>query len=1056
MTDDNDSQSALAPTEGTAADQDDDASVDRGGVRWHRSLWVGLALLIGVLAAINFPYEQSPLSNLGLKPSDDHDFGMSREIFGTVTEAGWPLRYYVHHQFVDGSAHSRWLLTAVLINLTLAVVSVVAVFWYLRRQGRPVSMATSAGKPRRIALSLSDLLVLIGLIAIPMGYWQRQTHLQRMEEQVERQIASSVTVTREVLAPEALRRHLPQFLADAWSRITRVDVHQPTSENIELVCKLPFLRSVRIGGGDYDTTPLSRLPSMRYLVDLRVAGRSIDAPTVQAIAACPIVSQLNIARTNCSDASLAEFAKMPRLKHLMAFGSDIDDGAWQESAIKDQLESLYIARPKTGEGGSFAVRGWPKLTTLAIQSRDQFVNRNVFEIEAAEMPQLEELEIDVFQLVDLTLNDLPKLGDITRGRRNLYRRVADGERAPSFIWGRNLRLTKIPLLKLFQFNCDGFESIQIDQCDGLEKLMGTSMSQFGSEDFTFDYQLDKTSRQNLVDAFGKLSGPFLLGMYGHRLDDLDLSKLTTNTEVRALDFNSSIVSQANIDALAPMKDLETFGFYKAQIDSKIIGRVNKLFPKLKFLAVHEDTTAIRLEDKPELLQVNFAEYEHSPVSALRLINVPKMTSPLIVNDFGRYCVVKGAPSMTGLGIQSPIKSTEISDVGGLKWFAGGGATLSDAVVVEVLKAMELEELTFAYPVAGSESFAGLFDLKKLRKLIIPGVRVNDEQFASWEMPASLIELNLDDCGLSDETIARILARGNWVRLSVKGNQISSDSLRQLGQSPALGHLALGKIEIDAETVKAMPDLPMLDSLDLSGATIAKGSLMEINKKFYGLSELHLIGATFDHQEMLSLMQTNPVLKYELTPNDGSVEIITQLTASDRLIRPGFEWFGLTPQVLGYDAAGRPVYDKKVETRKEFEPPALDIARYRQVSRRARLNPMPAAKNSDAQTNADPDGQMPADNAASVVGRAFGLLLGGEPVKAGERTVESDSDTETSAEKANAQNANAQNSSDETASDETASAEKASDEKASDGESAVGPARRDDATRIDDTPDVENQ
>ena len=71
-----------------------------------RSLFIGAFLLFGFFIALNAPYPYHTFTSAGGTPDTDFDFKINAAL-GQVTEAGWPLRYYIRHDFVDNTASTR-------------------------------------------------------------------------------------------------------------------------------------------------------------------------------------------------------------------------------------------------------------------------------------------------------------------------------------------------------------------------------------------------------------------------------------------------------------------------------------------------------------------------------------------------------------------------------------------------------------------------------------------------------------------------------------------------------------------------------------------------------------------------------------------------------------------------------------------------------------------------------------------------------------------------------------------------------------------------------------
>ncbi len=86
-----------------------------------RSLFIGAFLVFGFFIALNAPYPYHTFTSAGGTPDTDFDFKINAAL-GQVTEAGWPLRYYIRHDFVDNTASTHWTSTAALMDLAVAVV----------------------------------------------------------------------------------------------------------------------------------------------------------------------------------------------------------------------------------------------------------------------------------------------------------------------------------------------------------------------------------------------------------------------------------------------------------------------------------------------------------------------------------------------------------------------------------------------------------------------------------------------------------------------------------------------------------------------------------------------------------------------------------------------------------------------------------------------------------------------------------------------------------------------------------------------------------------------
>ncbi|WP_146400837.1 hypothetical protein [Planctomycetes bacterium CA13] len=893
---------------------------------------LGFLALFAVFIVVNAPYQYDTIGLSGGFKDTKFDFPLDQEEgLSTVypTEAGWPARYYIAHSFDDVATSTSWSWLAMVIDLGVVLLSLGAVVGYSKATRRKVSSLKSS----KYSISLSDLLVLVLLVALPMGYWQLQTYRFREETAIQKKLSAVGTVQLQLIVPRLIHSRLPWTLSRYLVRITQVDLTEPNDDAISAVCELPHLRALRIGGGQYDLAPLRRLPSMRYLQDLRIAGRSLDATTVDAISSCDLVRQLNVSQTNCSGPSLKAFSKMPRMTRLMALDTAIPFDAWEESPLRNQLQYLTISRPPTGQSAEVAFRDWPKLVELYFRSLDGYMNWQVFDVTIAGMPELTKIRMDAFQRVDMKLEQLPKMTSLGSDYTNITRRVAEGEKAPVIFWGRHVSLFQVPQLDILWLYPDGFESLSIDQCDSLKTLKSSSQCTNGPLAIGFDHEIDVISRRRVVEAFGSQTEVNSIGLIGFSLDQIDLSPLKQNQQLRELDLRDSIIPKGKLETLSSLP-ITRVNAIKARTDRSFVSELNRSFPELDRIGIDAETTAIRIEDKPNLRRIQFSHHRESKVNALRLVNLPLLESPMVVNEYGQYCYVKNAPKLKGLALLSPLPKMEIEGVEGLWWFIAGGEGLNDSVVQEVLKAKSLTELTLAYPKAKQDAFAGLTTLQSLESLIVPGARLDPDVIAQWQVPKSLKRLNLNDCGLLAAAVEHVVKQGDWVELSLNHNEISSATIRAFSQSPRLAKIAVAGCQFDDEMIAAFGNIAAVTDLDFSTATIPQGGLAKILSKTNKLATLDLRGANVNSQDLQAVIASYPSLRFKLEPTDATLPILTSLTNSKRLIRPEEElWNRMQanqPILRGYSISGQPIYTdpSKIPSPPQLAPPELSLALFR--------------------------------------------------------------------------------------------------------------------------------
>ena len=880
--------------------------------RWKAWILVACVCVTGI--AVNLPYQYEAVSSSGLR-SDELLFDLPRStddsepVIDPVL-AGWPTHFRIAHRFSsdDNEVQYKWIKLVSNVLFWLFVVAILV--WGTRP------------KPGKKGISLSDLLILVAVIASGMGYWQFRVRQAEADRKVASKLSESGTVVKQSFVPKILKPYLPVSAVELWTRATAVDIQDPTAEQVEAMCRLGHLRSIRIAGGDYDLASLSRLPSMPHLQDLRVAGKELDGQTVLAISDCRLLTQLNISQTNCGPNAPLHLSKLPRLKRLMALETLVPYNAWDQNEIKNRVVSLNLTRPPTGSGGELKFSEWQNLKSLTLRSLDGFSNSNRFRITLHDMPELDSLLIDNFQYVDLDLQRLPKLETVQGTIGNYRRRLADDEVVSHGAWAGKTVLKDMPVLKSFGMSIRGFESIEIENCPSLDSVAATSMVYPGEGDSFYQTDVKDTpaaTTQKLVNALGKTQAVKSIGVLGADLSNVDISPLVNKAGLTELDLSSCIIPRKLAKSFADIQ-LETLDLRKARIESGKMVEVNE---NLKKVLIDSQVTAIRLENKPNLVSLVFDHHRQSNITALRLVNLPQFESPMVLSHNAAYLHVENVPAMKGLAFLSIRRDISIKGVGGLEWFVGGSALMKDDQVSEVLKAKGLKNVTIAYSAASSDSFAGLFQLPSLVKAVVPGAPLNDEMVMNWEIPASMNELDVRDCGLSAKSIGKIIHRGNWRLLYLSGNEIDPADLAGLSKSRGLMYLDLSGAEIPtALYTAALKKCLNLHTLALSGCKLKKGTFTDFD--LLPLAELHLYDAEADWNEVKKVLAENRDLKLGIGATDATVAMVTALTQSKRIVRPPslYDSMFAPRQLLGYDVRGMPVYQDptKIEGPDSFEIP----------------------------------------------------------------------------------------------------------------------------------------
>jgi hypothetical protein len=839
------------------------------------SKWIGVVGSALFFLLINLPFQYRSFGYRGIQWEEKpHDFGLGvNQDFNLVepVEAGWPLRFYIKHSFGQAEHHVRFTVTSLALNLVIAACVIAITYVYLQRKQK-----------RGTQLSLADLLVTVTLLGVALGYWQFLERQEKADREVVRELMQSGKVVRQSYWPAVIGQWLPSRLRRSGSRITAVSIDVPNDDQVELITNLPHLRSLRLGGGTYDKHSLNRLPSMRYLQDLRLAGTELEPETVAALSDCELVRQLNLTHSNLANDALAYLGKMPQLSRLMALKTFIPDKAWQESELKDKLEVLLISRPDSGESGEILFHSWSKLRRLSIDSLEEPSNVEVFKVSIRDMPKLERLEIDAFQLVDLELEKMPKFTSLVRPDHHSMFRTAVGEERPAASWVRRLRFSELPALDSLRIHVGSVETIDIDNCAAINSLVATSELKSGSGNKRYDLNVERDRVQHVIECFGRPRGPKEVAVKGVNLSEVSLTPLAKNPRIQSVDFRSCKLPQSFADQLAT-STIRSIDLRRTNADSEAISRLVDKLSTLESLSIDSRIQEVRFKNHDKLKTLLFDQHFQPTITVLHLENLSEFSSPLVVSPTVDEVHIENVLKFPGLAMLGTPRKFELSGVNGLSWFFGGGPSCDDAVVSELMKARGITHLTIGYSPASSQSYSELGSLRELVELRIPAANLDDDTIVQWDIPMSLNALDVRDCGLSANATKRLIARGSWDQLHLSGNEIDASTLLELNGSRDLNALSLGAVSITKSFATKLDVLQAVTELDLAGATIESGALTEIFAKAPNLKQINLTGATADWSEILPAIRANRDLKFRLSPVDATVSLITKLTNEKKLI-----------------------------------------------------------------------------------------------------------------------------------------------------------------------------
>ncbi|MDX1946158.1 MAG: hypothetical protein SFU86_12235 [Pirellulaceae bacterium] len=194
--------------------------------------------------------------------------------------------------------------------------------------------------------------------------------------------------------------------------------------------------------------------------------------------------------------------------------------------------------------------------------------------------------------------------------------------------------------------------------------------------------------------------------------------------------------------------------------------------------------------------------------------------------------------------------------------------IDDDTIKHLQPCRRLNSLTLGERAISADEIARLADLKSIRHLILIHAQLDGDALQAPAKLDSLEELQLEDCGLTDERLAQLRVPLKLSHLSLERNEIAGSGLSHLVKFE-LKSLALEFNNLSDDTLVHLPQLGTLESLGIgynvqvTDRGIASGQLqMMANLKSLRLRGLKSITDTslpdllkFGHLEHINIRET---------------------------------------------------------------------------------------------------------------------------------------------------------------------------------------------------------
>ncbi|TWU59693.1 hypothetical protein V7x_54670 [Crateriforma conspicua] len=821
-----------------------------------------VALTVTALVVVNLPHRYVDRDPQWMRRGTSNDLLPLQSPRPRIM-AGWPVRYLIQHESYDKSRTRWWSLAALStdIAVALALAALVGGFtWYRHR-----AMIRS-DDPRRLRrrldrIMVAGILVFIGICAARTGWTSYQHH--RVAQGV---FAKGGDCYRSCILPETIAQRIPSGFLPLFRRVIAVDVIAPDDALVRRITLLPTLRTLDISGETYDQSLLGQLAGHHELSAIRLRRKDLRPESMVFLQTLPQLQQLDFQRCNVGHEHLLPLRRLNELVRLNFSRTPLRlETVSNFLALPQRIEVLELSRPPIGQTDSLVIDGWDSLRRIKID-RDRTVrNHTPLRLVIRNCPNLRKLDLDRFQKYDLDFENLPRLADFGEEIGDLFIYIKVHDSIPGMTWVRNLRLKDVPSLEHISCSALDLQSLKIEGLTSIKSLElgGQIVTGFG---MLSPQPIAKELRQRLIDDLGRCEGPSRLCFQGMSLSDLDLQPLNENQGIRSLDFARSDITFAQVQSLAPMGErLDEILLDRCPLEKKDLSWMLKTFPKAQSIGVNlYDSSDIRIvsNDQLELMLTSVIDKPRQ----VTIVDAPKLRSSLLMLDSPRKLDIRNAPSLQGVAVGGVWpKDCRFKGLRKLRWFAGGGPTLSNDVFDQLLDCRRLDELTLAYSGISKDRLRKVGLFRQLTVLNVPGSDVDDDVADHWRGIERIQHLDLSDTQIGHRTLHWATGLPNLRSLSINGVPLDKRSSRLLSNLGDLQYIHVG--DTNADVGDLIPTLhgEVVMMLDVSGLTLTDAFIdAAINAK--ALKRIRIDRCDMTPEQLQRLVdRSRPDLRIDIDP-----------------------------------------------------------------------------------------------------------------------------------------------------------------------------------------------
>ncbi|MEM6687906.1 MAG: hypothetical protein AAF664_00675 [Planctomycetota bacterium] len=879
-----------------------------------------IVVVVGAAIAANIPYQLKEVhfQNGG---STDHfiDFRIYRNEPPVV--AGFPYRFMMTQpasEMRDTPERSVFSFKALMGNVIWILGLGVPLVFYALRYARRTSKQNSRGG---VQVTLADGLVLMLLIALPLGWWQWNKREFELEQALISRVRSAQgRVATSAWVPSWVADRTPTWFSKSFVKMRGVQIENPGAEVADQLLGRRSLTLLRLGGGDYNIHWLHRLPKMRHLVDLRIGGRKPTVNHFRSIARIPNLTSLGLPHCDIRLETLDPLGDCETLRSINLAHTPVYRDDFRKAAFKGTLKHLILPRPPSsfrendaGESSRIVLSEWQNLVAVNFYDYESLMNSIPMEIEFQDLPRLKKIRLDPFQKFSIKLSNVPEFEEFAVDWFNPSSRRTEDTKLPGHYWVENFEIENAPKLKEVTVYAPGVDRFEVRDVPSLETFNVTAFELIIAGQNFVKLSSDETER--LLDGLSKCDLPAKIDLEAVEMGPTDLSRLAQANGPKKLLLGRCGLDGESLLTLRGAKELRSLQAYDAAVTSSQLNELVRGIDSLEELSVklvgenarqesYEDFSigsfagglseeafygpvSLELKDHPNLRKLEIAEGGEY-LTQLTIENCPQLEFEVTTSIApGGTIRLVDSPRLQAIVVPEPLHAGGIqlnSSLNALKRLAVGG----EGVTPEFLKTLgalpQCEELTLISPAIDAESFGSLVLPPNLRTLALVDCDLRDDGVANWKVPQSLETLNLSRSRVASKGLERLLSSPDLLHVDLSHLETDTNDWLVHLKSEWIESLSLANTQVSIQGLSnRFPEWLRLKTLFLDNVE-TDGPLMPVlNKLSLSLEFIGLSGCEIDGPSILGLLGSRQVLSADIPVERIPVNMAARWADSGRIL-----------------------------------------------------------------------------------------------------------------------------------------------------------------------------